>query len=136
MAMPYQLLADAVLLLHFAVVVFVVGGLAAIVVGNALGWRWVNDWWFRITHVAAIGVVVLQSWLGQHCPLTVLESWLRVQAGFPAYDQSFIEHWVQRLIYYDIPFGVFAAVYTVFGAIVILAWWRFPPRRRRHREVR
>jgi hypothetical protein len=127
--MPYQLLADAVLLLHFAVIVFVVGGLAAVLVGNAAGWRWVNDWWFRLAHLLAIGVVVVQSWLGQHCPLTILESWLRVQAGAQAYQQSFIEHWVQRIIYYDIPLWVFTLVYTVFAALVVLAWWRYPPRR-------
>jgi hypothetical protein len=128
--MPYQLLADAVLLLHFAVIVFVVGGLAAVLVGNAAGWRWVNDWWFRLAHLLAIGVVVVQSWLGQHCPLTILESWLRVQAGAQAYQQSFIEHWVQRIIYYDIPLWVFTLVYTAFAALVVLAWWRYPPRRR------
>jgi hypothetical protein len=127
--MPYQLLADAVLLLHFGVVVFVVGGLFLIVAGNAAGWRWVNDWWFRLAHLAAIGVVVVQSWLGQHCPLTILESWLRVQAGAQAYQQSFIEHWVQRIIYHDIPPWVFTLVYTAFAALVLLAWWRYPPRR-------
>ncbi|MEZ5457952.1 MAG: DUF2784 domain-containing protein [Steroidobacteraceae bacterium] len=128
--MPYQGLADAVLLLHFAVVVFVVGGLAAVLIGNAAGWRWVNDWWFRLAHLLAIGVVVVQSWLGQHCPLTVLESWLRVQAGAEAYERSFIEHWVQRIIYYDIPLWVFTVIYTAFAALVVLAWWRYPPRRR------
>lgn len=127
--MPYQLLADAVLLLHFAVVVFVIGGLAAVLVGNAAGWRWVNGWWFRLAHLLAIGVVVVQSWLGQLCPLTILESWLRVQAGAQAYQQSFIEHWVQRIIYYDIPLWVFTLLYTAFAALVVLAWWRYPPRR-------
>jgi hypothetical protein len=126
---PYQLLADGVLLLHFAVVVFVIGGLAAVLVGNAAGWRWVNGWWFRVAHLLAIGVVVVQSWLGQHCPLTILESWLRMQAGAEAYERSFIEHWVQRIIYYDIPLWVFTLVYTAFAALVVLAWWRYPPRR-------
>lgn len=128
--MPYQLLADTVLLLHLAVIVFVVGGLVVVLAGNALGWHWVNDWWFRFAHLLAIGIVVVQSWLGQHCPLTILESWLRVQAGAEAYAQSFIEHWMQRLIYYDVPFWVFTAAYTAFAAMVVLAWRRFPPRRR------
>lgn len=127
--MPYQLLADAVLLLHFAVIVFVVGGLMVVLAGNAAGWRWVNGWWFRLAHLLAIGVVVVQSWLGQLCPLTILESWLRVQAGAQAYQQSFIEHWVQRIIYYDIPLWVFTLLYTAFAALVVLAWWRYPPRR-------
>lgn len=97
----------------------------------ALGWRWVNGWWFRLAHLVAIGVVVIQSWLGQLCPLTILESWLRVQAGDQAYRQSFIEHWLQRVIYYDVPVWVFTVAYTVFAALVVLAWWRYPPVRRR-----
>ena len=132
--MPYALLADAVLLLHFGVVLFVVGGLVLVVLGNRCGWRWVNGWWFRLAHLAAIAFVVLQSWFGQICPLTTLESWLRVRAGAHAYDASFIEHWVQRLLYYEAPSWVFAAAYTAFGLLVALAWRRFPPRRARARR--
>jgi hypothetical protein len=127
----YQLLADAVLLIHFAVIVFVLGGLALIVAGNALRWRWVNGWAFRLAHLAAIGYVAAQAWLGQECPLTTLESWLRVQAGASAYTKSFIEHWLQRLIFYEAPMWVFATAYTAFALLVVLAWWRYPPRRGR-----
>lgn len=127
--LPYRLLADAVLLLHFGVVVFVVAGLAAIVFGNLRGWRWVNGLWFRLAHLAAIGVVVVQSMLGRLCPLTVLESWLREQAGGAAYDRSFVEHWVQRVLFHEAPFWVFTVAYSVFGLLVLAAWWRFPPRR-------
>ena len=125
--MPYQFLADVVLLTHFAVVLFVVGGLAAIIFGNVVGWRWVNRLSFRVAHLVAIAVVVLQSWLGQVCPLTTLESWLRVQAGSAAYSQSFVEHWVQRIIFYEAPPWVFVVAYTVFGLLVATAWWYFPP---------
>jgi len=127
--MPYQFLADAVLLLHFGVVLFVVGGLVVVVAGNRFGWHWVNAWRFRLAHLAAIAVIAVQAWLGRYCPLTILESWLRVQAGSAAYDRSFIEHWVQRLLYYDAPLWVFALTYTAFAALVMLAWWRYPPRR-------
>jgi len=126
--LPYRTLADAVLVLHFGIVVFVVGGLLLVVAGNLLRWRWVNNGWFRLAHVAAIAVVVVQAWLGQVCPLTALESWLRAKAGAPIYRQSFIEHWVQRLLYYEAPLWVFALAYTAFGLLVVLAWWAFPPR--------
>lgn len=125
--MPYRLLADGVLVLHFGVVVFIVGGLVMVLAGNLLRWRWVNRRGFRLAHLAAIGFVIAQSWLGQLCPLTTLESWLRVQAGATAYEKSFIEYWLQKLIYYEAPFWLFAAVYSVFGLLVLLAWWRFPP---------
>lgn len=128
--MPYQTLADAVLLIHFAVVLFVVGGLPLIPVGNRLGWRWVNGWGFRLAHLAAIAVVVLQAWLGQRCPLTTLESWLRLKAGSSGYRRSFIEHWVQRLLYYEAPAWVFTLAYSVFGLLVLAAWWRHPPGRK------
>jgi hypothetical protein len=125
----YPFLADAVLLLHFAVVVFVVGGLAAVLVGNVRSWHWVNGLGFRIAHLLAIGVVVVQAWLGQRCPLTVLEVWLRERAGGTGYAESFIEHWVHRVLFYEAPFWVFSVIYTVFGLLVLAAWWRFPPRR-------
>jgi len=121
------LLADLVLLLHGAVVLFVVAGLPLIAGGNLAGWRWVNHWWFRLAHLLAIAIVVAESWLGIACPLTTLEVWLRTQAGQPVPVDSFIGYWLQRLLYYDFPPWVFIAAYTVFGLLVMLAWWRFPP---------
>lgn len=127
--MPYASLADAVLIVHFAVVVFVVGGLLAIPVGNALRWHWVNGWPFRLLHAAAIVVITAQAWLGQHCPLTVLEGWLRAQAGEALrYEVSFVQHWLERLMYFQAPLWVFALLYTVFAGLVALAWWRYPPK--------
>ncbi len=125
----YQALADLVLLLHLAVVVFVVLGLPAVLVGNRAGWAWVNRFGWRLAHLLAIAVVALQAWLGQYCPLTVLESWLRVQAGDTGYAHSFVAHWVQAILFYEAPLWVFAMVYTAFGGAVLWAWWRYPPRR-------
>lgn len=128
LVVPYQLLADAVLVVHFGVVLFVVGGLVVVLAGNWLRWSWVNRRGFRGAHLATIGVVVLQAWLGQYCTLTTLESWLRVQAGSGAYQSSFIEHWLQRLVYFEAPLWMCTAVHTAFAVLVLLAWWRFPPR--------
>ncbi len=129
--MPYQFLADAVLVAHFGIVLFLVGGLIVVLAGNWLHWGWVNQLGFRLAHLAAVAVVVLQAWLGQYCPLTTLESWLRVQAGSSVYESSFIEHWLQKLIYFQAPLWVFTVAYTAFAVLVLLAWWRFPPRRAR-----
>lgn len=124
-------LANLVLVLHVVVVLFVVGGLVLIVLGNWRRWSWVNAWWFRLAHLAAIAVVVAESWFGIVCPLTTLEAWLRVRAGAPLYGGTgFVEHWLQRLLYYDAPAWVFTLGYTAFALLVGLAWWRFPPRRR------
>lgn len=128
--MPYAGLADLVLLLHLGVVCFVVGGLIAVIVGNWRGWHWVNRRSLRMAHLAAIGFVVVQSWLGATCPLTRLEVWLREQArAGSGYQGGFIEYWVGRLLFHDLPGWVFAVVYTVFAGLVVATWWRWPPRR-------
>jgi hypothetical protein len=128
----YGLLADLVLTIHFAIVVFVVGGLVLIIVGNRRGWRFVNSLWFRLAHLGAIGVVVAQAWLGIVCPLTTLESSLRGKARESVYETSFVEYWLERALYYDAPAWVFTVGYTVFAVAVVAVWWRFPPRRRGH----
>jgi hypothetical protein len=125
--MNYSHFADIVLLLHFAIVLFVVGGLLLIVFGNLLRWPWVNRWWFRALHLLAISVVVLESWLGIECPLTTLENWLRMQAGQGVYQGSFIQHWVHGVMFYQAPGWVFALAYTLFALAVVAAWWRWPP---------
>lgn len=130
-ASAYQLLADLVLVLHMALVVFVVGGLVAIVVGNLLRKPWANRLGFRLAHLAAIATVVAESWFGVVCPLTLVEMWLRKQAHQTAYTGSFIEHWVQRALYYEAPAWVFTTVYSLFGLAVAAAWWYFPPRFKR-----
>lgn len=123
-------MADLVLLIHVAFVAFVVGGLAAIWLGNARGWAGVNARAFRVAHLVAIAFVVIEAWLGAVCPLTALERWLRTRVGAPTYavEESFVGHWLSRVLYWDAPAWVFTAVYTVFGLLVLSTWWRFPPR--------
>ena len=130
----YRFLADVILVLHFAIVLFVIGGLVLIVLGNCLRWSWVNSLTFRVIHLASILFVVAESWLGITCPLTTLENHLRTTGGSPSYHTSFIQHWVQRLIFYDAPPWLFILAYTAFGIVVILSWWIFPPRSRTTRN--
>ncbi|WP_438958199.1 DUF2784 domain-containing protein [Porticoccus sp.] len=125
--MSYALFADLILVLHAGFVLFVVGGLVLIVLGNLCHWRWVNRWWFRLAHLGAIAVVVAESWVGWACPLTTLEQWLRARAGGASYSGSFIEHWLQQLLYYDAPPWVFLLIYSLFGLLVLASWWLFPP---------
>ena len=54
--LPYQLMADVVLSLHVALVIFIVGGLVLIIVGNLVAWRWVNILWLRVAYVCRLQV--------------------------------------------------------------------------------
>lgn len=118
----YLLAADLILFTHVFFVGFVVLGLAAILLGKLLSWSWVRNPWFRLAHMAAIGIVVLQSWLGAICPLTIWEMALRERAGDAVYSGSFISHWLGTLLYYRLPDWVFVICYTVFGALVVAVW--------------
>lgn len=132
--LPYQLLADAVLTLHVGVVAFVVGGLLLVLVGNLGNWRWVNALWFRLAHLFAIAFVIAEVWLDITCPLTTLEMWLRTKAHATTYSGSFIEHWAQRVLYYEAPSWVFVFGYSFFGLLVVATWFRFPPTSRRRSD--
>lgn len=130
----YRTLADLVLISHVAFVVFVVVGLIVILCGGFAGWGWVLNPWFRGAHLAAIGLVVVQAWLGVICPLTILEMSLRDKAGDATYGGSFVSYWLQRLLFYNAPPWVFVVCYTLFGFAVIGSWLKFRPRsfRKRH----
>ena len=126
----FRLAADLVLVIHLGFVAFVVLGLILILLGGALGWSWVRNFWLRIAHLVAIGIVVAQVWLGVLCPLTVLEQWLRARAGQVSYEGSFIAHWMGELLYWDWPGWVFGALYTGFGALVLASWFLVKPHKR------
>jgi hypothetical protein len=119
--------ADALLVLHFAIVVFVVGGLILTWIGAWLSWGWVRNPWFRYAHLGAIAFVALESLVGMVCPLTLWEDALR--GG--AHPESFVGRWVQRLLYYRAPEWVFTALYAAWVAATLVTLWLVPPRRSR-----
>lgn len=116
--MPYQALADAVVLLHFAFLVFVV-------LGGLLVLRWPGVAWLHLP-MAAWGVFV-EIYL-HYCPLTPLENRLRERGGLVAYDTGFIDHYIVPMIY---PLGLtpgiqlFLGILLVGGYVVVYAFaWR------------
>jgi hypothetical protein len=125
----YLIVADIILLIHVLFVIFVVFGLLLILAGKIFAWGWVHNFSFRITHLVAIGVVVLQSWLGLICPLTVWEMDLRARAGDSVYEGSFIAYWMQSLLYYRAEEWVFILLYTLFAVLVVASWYWVRPRR-------
>ena len=118
----YRISADAVVVLHFAYVAFVVLGLVAILVGLVRQWRWTRNFWFRALHLFAILFVVAEALLGITCPLTSWESVLREKAGQSGYTRTFIQHWLHKVLFYDAEPWIFATLYTVFGLLVLAAW--------------
>ena len=121
-------LADIVLAVHAGYVMFVVGGQLLIVAGWIRGWMWTQRFAFRLLHLMAVGFVMLEAWIGAVCPLTLLENALRSKSDGTAYEQSFISHWLARLIFTSAPEWIFTLVYTSFTVVVLLTWLAYPPR--------
>lgn len=126
-------LADAILVLHASIVVFVVAGTVAIVVGARRGWPWVHGIAWRLAHLVLMAFIALQAWRGALCPLTVWEQALRTRAGQPAYAGSFVAHWLSRALFYDVPWWVFIAAYSAVALLVLGLWVVVPPQRRPRR---
>jgi hypothetical protein len=117
-------MADALLVVHFLIMAFVVGGLVLVWVGAGLGWRWVRNPWFRYAHLGAIAFVAAEAVLGVMCPLTVWEDMLR--GGMRA--ESFVGRWVRYFLYYEAPSWVFTATYVGWTLATLVTLWRVPPR--------
>ena len=114
----YPLLADLVLIIHLAFVVFVLcGGLLV------LKWRWIA--WLHLPAVMWGSVIEFSGWI---CPLTPLENGLREQAGQASYRSDFIAHYLLPVLYPD---DLTREVQLILGTVVlainisVYAWlWR------------
>jgi len=105
--MFYRYAADAVLLLHLAFITFAVfGGLIAI-------------WWRKILfiHLPAAAWGVFVEFTGRVCPLTSLENTLRIKSGIAGYSESFVEHYLLRIIY---PEDLTREIQYFLGALVVI----------------
>jgi hypothetical protein len=105
--MLYGLAADAVVLLHFAFVLFVIGG-------GFLAWRWRSLAWVHLP-CALWGVAIeFGGWI---CPLTPLENHLRWRAGEAGYLGDFVAHYVVPVLY---PAGLTPSLQIALGTLVLL----------------
>jgi Protein of Unknown function (DUF2784) len=117
--MGYRLLADAVVALHLAFIVFVLAGGLAVLMRPRIAWL----------HLPAVVWAAYAEFTATICPLTPLENALRVRAGQAGYEGGFVEHYLMPLIY---PPALTPGTQVVLGAIVVavnvvvyaLAWRR------------
>lgn len=128
MAGFYSLMADAVVAVHAAYVLVVVGLQILVPIGAVRGWKWVRNFTLRAIHLAMIALVVAESLAALACPLTSLEAWLRAQAGRPVAHGSFIGRWAHALLFFDLPTWVFTLGYALFGLAVLATFLLIPPR--------
>ncbi len=105
--MLYRRLADLVLLVHLAFVLFVVLGGLLVLRRPRVAWL----------HLPAAAWGVLIEFAGWICPLTPWEVSLRIRGGDAGYAGGFIAHYVTALLY---PAGLTRGVQIVLGAFALL----------------
>ena len=123
MSLPYSILADAVLVIHFLFVIFVA-------LGGLLVLRWPRVAWLHVP-AAAWGVAI--EFFGWICPLTPLENALRARAGESTYHGDFIARYLMPFIY---PEGLAREAQITLGLAALIgnvAIYAIALRRRRSR---
>ena len=112
--MIYRVLADMVVLLHIAFVLFVV-------VGGFFVYRWPKLIYIHAP-VAIYGAMI--EFVGWVCPLTPLENHLRRLGGEAGYAGGFVEHYLLPILY---PHTLTRNVQLALGVGVVasnaLAYW-------------
>jgi len=122
-------LADVIVVVHLLVVVFMIGGLLAVLAGGALGWSWVRSPWWRVAHLAIMAYIAFNAVRGELCFLTIWEAELRRSAGQLERDQiSFIGRVFRDVLYVEVPQRTLDRIYLVFGAMVVASLLFVRPR--------
>lgn len=122
-----QLLADLVAVLHIGYFLFIVVGTVAIVVGPKLEWRWIRNLPFRLLHVAAVYVVLIEDAFGIPCPLNVMQWSLRTTAGGPQEVTEGVSGILDGLLFRTIPGSALDVMYWSLGVLLLLLLYLVPP---------
>ncbi len=129
------LLADAVVVFHFAYLLFTIGGEILIVFGGIFNWSWIRNRVFRLIHLTAVLFVAVEALIGYLCPLTQIEYSLRQAAGQQVESEiSFVGRIIRSVLFYDFPGWVFTLLYVGFGALVIGTYLLIPARKKKSRN--
>ena len=122
--------ADVILVTHFLIAAFNALSLPVIWIGAWAGWGFVRNPWFRWLHVGLMGFVAAETVAGQLCPLTVWEAALRRAGGEPGVGdgESFVAHWLGRLLFLDFTPSQFATAYGGFFGLIVLTLFLVPVR--------
>lgn len=124
--MLYKILADIIVVMHFAWILFMLWGFILTLRGF-LQKEFFERWFFRTLHLCGIAYVSVLATMGKYCPLTVWENTLR-QKYDPSltYPGSFMIHYFEKFVYPDIN-PLFIQIPTTFIAVFTVAVFIIKP---------
>ncbi|MFN3479478.1 MAG: DUF2784 domain-containing protein [Thermodesulfovibrionales bacterium] len=121
--MLFKILADIVVLIHFLWIVFLIFG-AFVGVRIRL---------VKLLHIGGLIFAIFLQITGWYCPFTYLEVWLRsMHDPSTAYPGSFITHYIERLVYIELPQNLIFALTIILCLFNVWVYLRRPLTKRRH----
>ncbi len=126
--MLYKIFADAIIVLHFLFILFMLFGFFLTLYGIFFRHKFFDRWLFRSLHLLGIFYVASLSILGKYCPLTLLENQLRLRyEASLVYSGSFIAHYLEKLVYPDVNPLVIQIPTVFLGIFTIVVFIIRPP---------
>lgn len=137
----YTVLADMIVVLHLGYVSYVILGQLAILIGWPLGWQWIRNPWFRVSHLVMILIVAGEALAQVTCPLTTWEAALRESAAAErgelraemdpnadVEESSFIGRFVDSILFCADVGPILRTGYYTFAGVALGTLLLVPPR--------
>jgi hypothetical protein len=118
-----MLLADLVLITHFAIAAFLALGMLLIPLGAYWHWAWVRSRRLRQIHMGLMVLIAIEALFHITCPLTTLEAYLRKSTA----PESFWADQLGKILYWDLPLEFFTILYGCCVVWTLFLWKSVPP---------
>jgi glycopeptide antibiotics resistance protein len=118
-----MLLADLVLITHFAIAAFLALGMLLIPLGAYWHWAWVRSRRLRQIHMGLMVLIAIEALFHITCPLTTLEAYLRKSTA----PESFWAEQLGKILYWDLPLEFFTILYGCCVVWALFLWKSVPP---------
>ena len=113
--------------MHICYFLFAVGGFVSILIGAVKRWSWIRNAWFRIGHLAAVYIVILENVFRIQCPLNTLESNLRSTSA-SVEPASATGGFLDYLLFHTIPGRLLDVMYWSLGVVLVIRLFAIQPR--------
>ncbi len=117
----YRIIADMLIVIHFIWIVFMIWVfLKTIISVIKKNYKFLNNVIIRTLHLLGIFLVAIFIIIDKPCPITIWENKFRMLAGETVYKGSFIVHYIEKLVYPDVPPYIVEIPSILIGLITVI----------------
>ncbi len=128
--MIHKLLISIIIIIHFLYILFMLFGFIFNLYGLLFNKKLLNYFYLRVFHFIGIIFVFSLELLWKYCPLTFIENYLyRKLAPHHTYQESFIIHYLEKIIYPDVNPLIIIVPTGVLAVVTLLIFIIYPPKK-------